>query len=48
MVPVVAMVCGAVVHHEPLALILLIAMNCCAAGLLVALTKPGPTVKTAA
>jgi len=48
MVPVVAMVCGAIVHQEPLGLIQLVAMVCCAGGLLLALTKPGQTVKTAA
>jgi drug/metabolite transporter (DMT)-like permease len=47
MVPVVAMVFGAIVHQEPLGLIQLVAMACCAGGLLLALTKPGPTVKTA-
>ena len=41
MVPVVAMVCGAVVYQEPLGLMQLIAMVCCASGLLLALTKPG-------
>ena len=46
-VPVVAMICGAIVHQEPLGLIQLIAIGCCAAGLLLALTKPGQTVKTA-
>ncbi len=40
MVPVVAMVCGAIVYREPLGLTQLIAMACCAAGLLLALTKP--------
>ena len=48
MVPVVAMIVGAVVHREPLGLIQLVAMGCCAAGLLLALTKPGQMVKTAA
>ena len=46
MVPVVAMIVGAVVHREPLGLIQLVAMVCCAAGLLLALTKPGPIRKT--
>ena len=41
MVPVVAMVCGAIVYQEPLGLTQLIAMICCASGLLLALTKPG-------
>ena len=41
MVPVVAMVCGAIVYQEPLGLTQLIAMVCCASGLLLALTKPG-------
>ena len=47
MVPVVAMIVGAVVHQEPLGLTQGVAMLCCAAGLLLALTKPGQTVKTA-
>ncbi len=46
MVPVVAMIVGAVVHQEPLGLTQLVAMVCCAAGLLLALTKPGPLRKT--
>lgn len=41
MVPVVAMVCGAIVYQEPLGLTQLIAMVCCASGLLLALTQPG-------
>ena len=48
MVPVVAMVCGAIVYQEPLGLTQLVAMVCCAAGLLLALTKPGQMGKTAA
>jgi drug/metabolite transporter (DMT)-like permease len=40
MVPVVAMICGAVVYQEPLGLTQLLAMVCCASGLLLALTKP--------
>ena len=48
MVPVVAMIVGAIVHQEPLGLTQLVAMVCCAAGLLLALTKPGQTAKTAA
>ena len=48
MVPVVAMIVGAVVHREPLGLIQLLAMLCCATGLLLALTKPRQMVKTAA
>ena len=48
MVPVVAMVCGAIVYQEPLGLIQLIAMGCCAAGLLLALTKPRQTIETEA
>ena len=48
MVPVVAMIVGAVVHQEPLGLIQLVAMGCCAAGLLLALTKRGLAVKTEA
>ena len=39
MVPVVAMVCGAIVYQEPLGLTQMIAMVCCASGLLLALTK---------
>ena len=46
MVPVVAMVCGAIVYQEPLGLTQLMAMVCCAAGLLLALTKPGQRAKT--
>ena len=45
MVPVVAMVCGAIVYQEPLGLTQVIAMACCAAGLLLALTKPGQKVR---
>ena len=41
MVPVVAMVCGAIVYQEPLGLTQLVAMVCCASGLLLALTQPG-------
>ena len=48
MVPVVAMVCGAIVYQEPLGLTQLVAMVCCAAGLLLALTKPGQMGKSAA
>ena len=48
MVPVVAMIVGAVVHQEPLGLTQLVAMGCCAAGLLLALTKPGPVATTSA
>ena len=48
MVPVVAMVCGAIVYQEPLGWIQLVAMVCCAGGLLLALTKPGQMVKTVA
>lgn len=47
MVPVVGMVCAAIVHREPLGLIQLVAMVCCAAGLLLVLTKPGQAMKTA-
>ena len=46
MVPVVAMIVGAVVHREPLGLTQGVAMLCCAAGLLLALTRPRQTVKT--
>ena len=41
MVPVVAMVWGAILYREPLGPTQLVAMACCAAGLLLALTKPG-------
>jgi len=47
MVPVVAMVCGAIVYQEPLGLTQLMAMACCAWGLLLALTNPGKTAKGA-
>ena len=47
MVPVVGMICAAIVHREPLGLIQLVAMVYCAAGLLLALTKPGQVMKTA-
>ena len=47
MVPVVAMIVGAIVYQEPLGLIQGVAMVCCAAGLLLALTKPGQAVTTA-
>ena len=47
MVPVVAMIVGAIVYQEPLGLIQVVAMVCCAAGLLLALTKPGQAVRTA-
>ena len=40
MVPVVAMVSGALVHGEPLGLVQWIAMACCAAALSLALLKP--------
>ena len=40
MVPMVAMVTGAVVRHEPLGLIEISAMACCGAALLVALAPP--------
>jgi drug/metabolite transporter (DMT)-like permease len=45
MVPVVAMVWGAVLYQEPLGLTQLVAMACCASGLLLALTKPGQRAK---
>ena len=45
MVPVVAMVCGAIVYQEPLGLTQMIAMVCCASGLLLALTKPEQRAK---
>lgn len=41
MVPVVAMVSGAVLHNEPLGLMQWSAMACCAAALGLALWKPG-------
>ena len=43
MVPVVAMIVGAVVHREPLGLTQGVAMLCCASGLLLALTRPKGT-----
>ena len=39
---------GAIVYQEPLGLIQLVAMVCCAAGLLLALNKPGQMGKSAA
>ena len=48
MVPVVAMIVGAVVHREPLGLTQGVAMLCCAAGLLLALTKPKGTPNSGA
>jgi EamA domain-containing membrane protein RarD len=42
------MVCGAIVYRDPLGLIQLVAMACCAAGLLLAVTKPGQTSQTSA
>ena len=47
MVPVVAMVWGAILYQEPLGLSQLVAMACCAAGLLLALTQPGQKAKKA-
>lgn len=41
MVPVVAMISGAIVHHEPLGLVQWVSMLCCVAGLGLALVKPG-------
>ncbi|SDH84683.1 DMT family transporter [Variovorax sp. OV700] len=40
MVPVVAMVSGAIIHHEPLGPVQWASMVCCAAGLALALIKP--------
>jgi drug/metabolite transporter (DMT)-like permease len=40
MVPVVAMVSGAIIHNEPLGPIQLVSMACCAAGVALALRKP--------
>jgi drug/metabolite transporter (DMT)-like permease len=42
MVPVVAMVSGAIVHGEPLGLLQWLAMACCASALALALLKPSP------
>ena len=41
MVPVVAMVAGALVHREPLGLMQWASMLCCAAGVALALNRPG-------
>ena len=40
MVPVVAMVSGALVHGEPLGLVQWASMTCCGIGLALALTRP--------
>jgi drug/metabolite transporter (DMT)-like permease len=40
MVPVVAMISGAIVHGEPLGVVQLIAMACSVAGLALALLRP--------
>jgi drug/metabolite transporter (DMT)-like permease len=40
MVPVVAMVSGAIVHREPLGLVQWASMLCCAVGLGLALSRP--------
>ncbi|HUG24206.1 hypothetical protein [Piscinibacter sp.] len=40
MVPVVAMVSGAIIHREPLGLVQWVSMLCCAVGLGLALFKP--------
>jgi drug/metabolite transporter (DMT)-like permease len=40
MVPVVAMISGALIHHEPLGLVQWASMFCCAGGLALALYKP--------
>ena len=45
MVPVVAMISGAIVHHEPLGLVQWVAMLCCVAGLGLALVKPAAPAK---
>jgi drug/metabolite transporter (DMT)-like permease len=42
MVPIVAMVSGAIVHGEPLGLLQWLAMACCASALALALLKPSP------
>ena len=42
MVPVVAMVSGAIVHREPLGLVQWASMLCCAIGLALALSRPAP------
>ena len=43
MVPVVAMVSGAIVHGEPLGPVQWVAMVCCALGVGLALVQPKPT-----
>jgi drug/metabolite transporter (DMT)-like permease len=44
MVPIVAMISGALVHGEPLGPIEWLAMACCAGGLALALIRPGRAV----
>ena len=46
MVPMVAMVTGAIVHREPLGAYQLAAMACCAAAMALALFKPAAAAKT--
>ena len=48
MVPVVAMVAGALVHREPLGLMQWASMLCCAAGVALALNRPGAPAAVAA
>lgn len=45
MVPVVAMISGAIVHHEPLGLVQWVSMLCCVAGLGLALFKPAAATR---
>ncbi len=45
LVPVVALVSGAIVHGEPLGLIQWLAMGCCAAALSLALLRPAPAAR---
>jgi drug/metabolite transporter (DMT)-like permease len=47
MVPVVAMVSGAIVHDEPLGLTQWVAMACCVAALSLAMLRPGETLRPA-
>jgi drug/metabolite transporter (DMT)-like permease len=47
MVPMVAMVTGAIVHREPLGAYQLAAMACCAGAMVLALYKPSPAPKQA-
>lgn len=45
MVPVVAMVSGAIVHREPLGPVQWVSMLCCAVGLVLALSRPGAAAR---